>query len=109
MGGREAITSVRDGWDDSGSGGRNVVLTRGRSSCMGLDRTERPSLRVGWLVPRDAQAKKCQNPMFGLPAPFGPRKPVTCPGRTVKLRSSTAATEPNRLLSRSTSITAVRP
>ena len=29
-----------------------------------------------------------------LPAPFGPRKPVTCPGRTVKLRPSTAVTEP---------------
>ena len=39
-----------------------------------------------------------------LPAPFGPRKPVTRPGRTVKLRSSTAVTAPKRLLSPSTSI-----
>ena len=39
-----------------------------------------------------------------LPAPFGPRKPVTCPGRTVKLRSSTAVTGPKRLVSPSTSI-----
>ena len=39
-----------------------------------------------------------------LPAPFGPRKPVTWPGRTVKLRSSTAVTGPNRLVSPSTSI-----
>ncbi|SLI22074.1 Uncharacterised protein [Mycobacteroides abscessus subsp. abscessus] len=29
-----------------------------------------------------------------LPAPFGPRKPVTCPGFTVKVRSSTAAVRP---------------
>ena len=39
-----------------------------------------------------------------LPAPFGPRKPVTRPGRTVKDRSSTAVTGPKRLLIRSTSI-----
>src|SRR6478672_3202221 len=31
-----------------------------------------------------------------LPAPFGPRKPVTAPGRTSKLRSFTAATFPKR-------------
>ena len=29
-----------------------------------------------------------------LPAPFGPRKPVTWPGSTLKLRSLTAATAP---------------
>ena len=29
-----------------------------------------------------------------LPAPFGPRNPVTCPGRTVKLMSSTAVFAP---------------
>src|SRR5690348_4358345 len=39
-----------------------------------------------------------------LPAPFGPRKPVTRPGRTVKLRSSSAVNGPKRLLSRPTSI-----
>jgi hypothetical protein len=33
-----------------------------------------------------------------LPAPFGPRKPVTWPGRTVKVRSSTAVTGPDRLV-----------
>ena len=44
------------------------------------------------------------NSVMGLPAPFGPRKPVTRPGRTVKLRSSTAVTGPKRLLIRSTSI-----
>ncbi len=44
-----------------------------------------------------------------LPAPLGPRKPVTWPGRTVKLRPSTAVTAPKRLTSRSTSITARFP
>src|SRR4051795_2177336 len=34
-----------------------------------------------------------------LPAPFGPRKPVTWPGSTVAERSETAATVPNRLVS----------
>jgi len=29
-----------------------------------------------------------------LPLPFGPRKPVTCPGTTVKLRSCTAVAGP---------------
>jgi hypothetical protein len=29
-----------------------------------------------------------------LPEPLGPRKPVTTPGSTVKLRSSTARFEP---------------
>src|SRR5947208_10268182 len=29
-----------------------------------------------------------------LPAPLGPRKPVTTPGFTVKVRSSTASTSP---------------
>src|SRR5690349_2065772 len=33
-----------------------------------------------------------------LPAPFGPRKPVTLPGDTVKLRLCTAVTDPNCLV-----------
>src|SRR5512140_1046062 len=33
-----------------------------------------------------------------LPAPFGPRKPVTAPPGASKLRPSTAFTVPNRLL-----------
>ena len=31
-----------------------------------------------------------------LPAPLGPRKPVTTPGLTSKLRSSSAGVDPNR-------------
>src|SRR4051794_35265997 len=42
-----------------------------------------------------------------LPAPFGPRKPVTAPARTSKLRSSTATTSPKRLLSPWISIAAI--
>ena len=33
-----------------------------------------------------------------FPDPFGPRKPVTTPGRTSKLRPSTARVDPKRLL-----------
>ena len=39
-----------------------------------------------------------------FPAPLGPRKPVTRPGRAVKLTSSTAAKPPYFLLSDSTLI-----
>ena len=37
--------------------------------------------------------------MVVLPAPFGPRKPVTVPVRSEKERSSMARTSPNRLVS----------
>src|SRR4051812_7371910 len=40
-----------------------------------------------------------------LPAPFGPRKPLTRPGRAVKLTSSTAVNGPYFLLSDSILIT----
>ena len=40
-----------------------------------------------------------------LPAPFGPRKPVTRPGLTSKLRSSTATTLPKRFVRLRISIT----
>ena len=42
----------------------------------------------------------------GLPAPFGPRKPVTMPGRTTKSSPSTASFSPYRLVRFSTSIIA---
>jgi len=41
-----------------------------------------------------------------LPAPFGPTKPVTWPGRTVNVIPSSACTGPNRLRSPSISILA---
>src|SRR6185437_3480720 len=43
-----------------------------------------------------------------LPAPLGPRNPVTRPGRTAKLSPSTAVTGPNRLVSPLASINAGR-
>ena len=45
----------------------------------------------------------------GLARAVRPRKPVTCPGRTAKLRSLTAVTGPKRLVSRSTSIMPASP
>jgi hypothetical protein len=45
----------------------------------------------------------------GLPAPFGPRKPVTTPGRTTKSSPPTASFSPYRLLRFSTSIIARFP
>ena len=39
-----------------------------------------------------------------FPAPLGPRKPVTEPGRAVKLRLSTAVTSPNAFDSPDTTI-----
>jgi hypothetical protein len=38
--------------------------------------------------------RKCRIPRFGFPAPFGPRNPVTRPGRMEKDRSLTATVEP---------------
>ena len=44
-----------------------------------------------------------------LPAPLGPRKPVTRPGAAVKVTSSTAVWGPYRLVTASTVIIARRP
>src|SRR4051812_5546528 len=44
-----------------------------------------------------------------LPAPFGPTKPVTCPGRTVNDSPSRATVDPNRLRSPATSMLASMP
>src|SRR5690349_1641216 len=43
-----------------------------------------------------------------LPAPFGPRKPVTTPGRTVNVRWSTAVLSPYRFVSPCNSIMVAR-
>ncbi len=48
--------------------------------------------------------KLCQFPRFALPAPFGPRNPVTFPERMVNDRSSTAVLPPYRLVRPSASI-----
>src|SRR4051812_47481136 len=53
---------------------------------------------VGWSSPRISRI------VVVLPAPFGPRKPVTMPGSTEKVRSSTARVVPNTLVSPDNSI-----
>src|SRR3954468_22495296 len=45
-----------------------------------------------------------QRSVVVLPAPFGPRNPVTTPGRTENVRSSSAVTAPNLLVRPTTSI-----
>lgn len=55
---------------------------------------------------RGMQAKTCQNPIFGLPAPLGPMNPVTWPGPTVNDMPSSATVDPNRLRSPVTSMVA---
>src|SRR5262249_41959851 len=44
-----------------------------------------------------------------LPAPFGPRKPVTLPGSTPNVKSSTATLSPDRFVSPRTSIMETGP
>ncbi len=44
-----------------------------------------------------------------LPAPFGPRKPKTWPGGTLKVRPSSATTGPNLRLSPISSRDTLRP
>lgn len=80
-----------------------------------------PTVRNGWLRSRYRFPSINAVPLVGasrpsrtrsvldLPAPFGPRKPVTRPGRAVKLTSSTAVVRPYRLLSREISIMPTSP
>ena len=59
-------------------------------------------------VPLDGSARpRIMRRVVVLPAPLGPRKPVTFPGWTSKLTSSTAVTEPKRFVSERTSIGAM--
>jgi hypothetical protein len=50
-----------------------------------------------------------QRSVVVLPAPFGPRNPVTLAGSTLKLRSCTARTAPNFLVSPDTRSGRSRP
>ncbi len=65
-----------------------------------------PSMRtspaVGWSRPSIIRI------VVDLPAPFGPRNPVTIPGLTVKVRWLTATFSPYRLVSPSSSIMRTR-
>ena len=58
----------------------------------------RRAARRWWRVPPVGLARPSSiRRVVVLPAPLGPRNPVTAPSRAVKLRSSTAVTPPNRL------------
>ncbi len=80
--------AVRPGWKSAASRAAPTVRI-GRSSSV----YRRPPMvadpAVGETRPRSIRR------VVVLPAPLGPRNPVTRPGRTVKLRSSTARTWPN--------------
>ena len=69
------------------------------------------SVRYGWpptsAVPSSAASRpRITRIVVDLPAPFGPTKPVTWPGRTVNVIPSSACTAPNRLRSPATSMVA---
>ena len=68
-------------------------------------------VRYGWppmvTVPAPGASRPTTTRMVvDLPAPFGPAKPVTWPGRTVNVTSSSAYAGPNRLRSPSISVVA---
>ena len=61
-----------------------------------LSFTVTPGVVTGFLGPNGSGKSTTMRMIMGLdvPDPFGPRKPVTTPGVTVKLRSSTARVFP---------------
>jgi hypothetical protein len=70
----------------------------------GHDTVIRPSQRerdrvagLQMTLQRHRRRNKGLNPVTGLPAPFGPRNPVTVPGRMVNDKPSTAVLSPYRL------------
>ena len=77
-----------------------------------------PTRRIGWASSRNGRPSTVAVPEVGrvrprmqrsvvvLPEPFGPRKPVTRPGSTVTVRSSTATRARYAFVSPSSSITA---
>ena len=77
-----------------------------------------PTRRIGWASSRNGRPRTVAVPEVGrvrprmqrivvvLPEPFGPRKPVTRPGSTVTVRSSTATRARYAFVSPSSSITA---
>ena len=89
--------ALRPGWTERASS--SAPTSRSGAGCwrygLPLTVTDPP---VGASSPRIIRM------VVDLPAPFGPRKPVTTPGRTVKLRSSTASLAPYRLVNPRASI-----
>ena len=92
----------RPGWKLVGLEHRADVADRRR-------RARRRAGRRWWRCRRSASTRPSSiRRVVVLPAPFGPRKPVTAPSRALKLRSSTAVTSPKRLDSPWISIAAMR-
>ena len=92
---------MRAGWKLDDSSAAPTTRDRvGRCSCRPARRSSR-GRRSGCTSPSTIRS------VVVLPAPFGPRKPVTEPGSTVKLSRSTARTlPPNTLVRSSTTICA---
>ena len=77
-----------------------------RPPCTALASSSAPTSRIALYDSANGLPPTVTDPAVGrsspriirmvvvLPAPFGPRKPVTRPGRTVKLRLSTATLSP---------------
>ena len=80
---------MRAGWKPLPSSTAPTIRSGSRSSRYG-----RPSISarplLGVLSPTMVRIA------VDLPAPLGPRKPVTTPGLTSKVRSSSAGVDPNR-------------
>ena len=95
--GRPPPGSRRAGGCDRSDPGGTPFPARPRPSAAGWGgwrrgrRRRPPSRASGCMRPRSIRS------VAVLPAPFGPRKPVTEPGSTVKPRSETACTSPNDL------------
>ena len=82
-----------------------------RFGCTHFASSSAPTVRSGWLCCAYGLPCTSASPLVGrsspsiirmvvdLPAPFGPRNPVTRPGGTVNVRSSTAFVSPKCLVS----------
>jgi hypothetical protein len=96
---RRWFLAVRAGWKlDASRTAPTVPDGRGRSAYRRPPMVAVPAVGV--------TSPSRQRNVVVLPAPLGPRKPVTVPGATVKLRLSTARTDPNTFVR---SATAIRP
>jgi len=99
---RRWLRPVRPGWKPVVS---STAPTVRRGEASSLYRT--PSMRA---LPASGRAKPSRiRSVVVLPAPLGPRNPVTVPEGAVKLTPSTASVGPYRLLTSLTSIIQARP
>jgi hypothetical protein len=89
---RRWLRALRRGWNEAAS--RTTPTRRAGRSSSGYGRPSTVAVpEVGRARPRTIRK------VVVLPAPLGPRKPVTRPGWTSKLRPSTARRVPKALVS----------